>query len=195
MLSGRQTLASLDDGMRQLHDTVQDMDQQVRESSSALMELQRKQSEHFKRMAQIRLDEVVSNELGEGLSLADRQARELIRKRAAKLGAVNKQVKAARAQLAGLEEQRGAASQDCERAEEALDRAEAKTQQRLADNSAYQEQLEKPARRSALRNTPWRKPGRRNRPANRRAVCTRVIHCSVTCGVAAMAHRPTPQAA
>jgi chromosome segregation ATPase len=143
MLSGRQTLASLDDGMRQLHDSVQDMDQQVRESSNSLMDLQRKQSENFKRMAQIRLDEVVSDELRDGLSLADRQARELIRKRAAKLGAVNRQIKTTREKLAGLEEQRGGASQDCDRAAEALDRAEAKTQQRLAANPAYQQQLEK----------------------------------------------------
>lgn len=142
MWSGRKTLASLDDSMRQLHDNVQDMDRQVRESSNALMELQRRQSEHFQRMARIRLDAVIGDELGENLSLADTRAREIIRKRAARLGSVNRRIKKTREQLTELETQRETAGQDCDRAEEALDRAESKTQQRLADDPLYREQLE-----------------------------------------------------
>ena len=56
MLSGRQTLASLDGALRRLHNHVQDIDLQVGESSSELVDLQRQQSERFRRMARIRLD-------------------------------------------------------------------------------------------------------------------------------------------
>ncbi len=99
MLSGRQTLGSLDAGLRQLHDSVQEIDQQIKESSGELVELQRQQSQRFRRMAKIRLDEVISGALTEGLDVADERARELIRQRGSKLGAVNRQIRVAREQL------------------------------------------------------------------------------------------------
>src|SRR5210317_848380 len=108
MQSGRQALASLDEGLRQIHDNVQDMEHRVKQSSGAMMDLRREQSRRFQRMAQIRLDNVVSGELVEGLDAADKRARELIRQRGQKLGALNRKIKAARAQHRALDEQRTA---------------------------------------------------------------------------------------
>jgi chromosome segregation ATPase len=143
MLSGRQALGSLDQGMRELHDSVTEIDRQVKQGSGELMDLQRQQSERFKRMAHIRLDHVISGELSEGLDVADQRARELVRQRGSKLGAVNRQIKSTRGHLAELDEQRAAAGLDCDRATGALDSAEAKTQQRLEEDAQYQAQLEK----------------------------------------------------
>jgi chromosome segregation ATPase len=149
MLSGRQALGSLDQGMRELHDSVTEIDRQVKQGSGELMDLQRQQSERFKRMAHIRLDHVISGELSEGLDVADQRARELVRQRGSKLGAVNRQIKSTRGHLAELDEQRAAAGLDCDRATGALDSAEAKTQQRLEEDAQYQAQLESTAEYSA----------------------------------------------
>ena len=143
MLSGRQTLASLDSGLRDLHGEIQHIDQQIKESSNHLVNLQREQTDRFKRMAQIRLDGVISGELTEGLDIADSRARELIRQRGSKLGAVNRQINAATEKLAGLEAKREAARADCDTATEALDSAEANVQEQLQDNPEYQAQLER----------------------------------------------------
>lgn len=143
MLSGRQTLAALDSSLRQLHDNIQEIDQQIKESSAGLMEIQREQSGRFRRMAEIRLDEVISGQVTEGLDVADERARELIRQRGNKLGAVNRQITAARKQLGALEEQREAARSDCDSATEALDAAEARVQETLQDDPDYRAQLEK----------------------------------------------------
>jgi chromosome segregation ATPase len=142
MLSGGQTLASLDAGLRQLHDGLQDIDEQIKETSGELLDLQRQQSKRFERMARIRLDEVISGELTEGLNVADERARELLRQRGSKLGAVNGQIKSVRSELAELEEKRVAARVDCDRATRALDKAEATIQDQLQEDAEYQAQLE-----------------------------------------------------
>ncbi len=143
MVSGRQTLGSLDDSLRQLHDDVETIDQQIKEGNRELMELQRQQAGRFKRMAQIRLDQVISGELAEGLNIADQRAAELIRRRGSKLGAVNRQIKSAKEQLELLEGRRGAARADRDRATEVLDRAEAVVQERLQQDPDYLAQLDK----------------------------------------------------
>lgn len=141
MVSGRETLGSLDESLRQLHDSVQEIDQQVKESSRALMDLQREQAGRFQRMAQIRLDRLISGELTEGLNIADQRAGELIRQRGSKLGVINRQVRAVREQLDQLEGRREEARQACDRATETLDKAEAVVQERLQGDPDYQAQL------------------------------------------------------
>ncbi len=143
MQSGRQTLEAINQGLRSLHDEIQEMDRRVKESSGALMNLQREQSGRFRRMAQIRLDHVISGELGAGLEVADQRAAELVRQRGQKLGALNRQIKANLKQQEALDRKRAEAGLEAERATEALDRAEAAVQARLEADAQYQEQLER----------------------------------------------------
>jgi len=146
MQSGRQTLAAINDGLRKLHEDIQQMDGRVKKSSGALMELQRAQSGRFKRMAEIRLDHVISDELVSGLDVADQRAAELIRSRGQKLGAVNRRLKSSLKQQAQLEEKRADANMALEEATGALDRAEARVQDKLQEDACYREQLEKTRR-------------------------------------------------
>ncbi|MDH3991930.1 MAG: hypothetical protein OEV47_03435, partial [Gammaproteobacteria bacterium] len=143
MQSGRQTLASLDEGLQDIHRSVQDIEQRVKESSGALLELRRKQSERFKRMAEIRLDNVISGELAQGLDTADQRARELIKQRGQKMGAVKRKIKSVRSQQAALAEERTAAGRDSARAVESLDKAEAVTQDKLQQDPEYLAQLDR----------------------------------------------------
>lgn len=146
MQSGRQTLAAINDGLRKIHEDIQEMDRRVKESSGALINLQRTQSGRFKRMAEIRLDHVISGELAAGLEVADQRAAELIRQRGQKLGAVNRQIKANLKQQETLDGKRVEANLVLEQATEALDRAEALVQEKLQGDPQYQEQLEKARR-------------------------------------------------
>ena len=123
MQSGRQTLAAINDGLRKIHEDIQEMDRRVKESSGALINLQRAQSGRFKRMAEIRLDHVISGELAAGLEVADQRAADLIRQRGQKLGAVNRQIKANLKQQETLDQKRTEANLVLEQATEALDRA------------------------------------------------------------------------
>jgi len=143
MQSGRQTLASLDAGLQEIHSSVQDIEQRVKQSSGALLELRRKQSGRFKRMAEIRLDNVISGELAEGLDTADQRARELIRQRGQKMGAVKRKIKAVRTQQLEVNEKRATAARDCARAVESLDKAEAVTQDKLQQDPEYLAQLDR----------------------------------------------------
>ena len=143
MQSGRQTLAAIDQGLQQVHDTVQEIDQRVKDSSAALMDLQRKKSGQFKRMAVIHLDNVISGELAAGLDVADQRVGELIKQRGQKLGAVNRQIKTNRQSQAALVEKRATASKNTERAAAELDKAEAATQSRLESDPQYSAQLDK----------------------------------------------------
>lgn len=143
MQSGRQTLAAINDGLRSLHEDIQAMDQRVKESSGALMALQREQSARFRRMAEIRLDHVISGELATGLELADQRAAELIRQRGQKLGVVNRRINANRKEQVALETRRSEANLAVEQATAALDSAEARVQEKLQEDPRYQAQLEK----------------------------------------------------
>ena len=142
MQSGRQTLASLDAGLQDIHNSVQAIEQRVKESSGDLLELRRKQSERFKRMAEIRLDNVISGELSQGLDTADQRARELIKQRGQKMGAVKRKIKSVRSRQVALNEERVVAGRDSARAVESLDKAEAATQEKLQQDPAYLAQLD-----------------------------------------------------
>ena len=63
MQSGRRTLASLDQGLREIHQQVEGLDQQIDRASGTQLELQKAQAERFTRMAKIRLDSLVSGEV------------------------------------------------------------------------------------------------------------------------------------
>jgi chromosome segregation ATPase len=143
MQSGRQTLTSLDHGLKEIHRQVQDIDQQIDRVSGALMELQQEQAGRYKRMAEIRLDSMVSGELREGLDAAGRRVRELLHERVAELESIRAQIDSNREAQQALEEKRERASEKTTLATEALDRAEAATQARLEQDGAYREQLAK----------------------------------------------------
>ena len=141
MQSGRQTLTSLDHGLKEIHRQVQDIDQQIDRVSGALLELQQEQAGRFKRMAEIRLDSMVSGELRAGLDAAGRRVGELLQERVAELMSIRAQIDDNRVAQQALEERREQAGEKTSQAAEALDRAEAATQARLQQEDPYRTQL------------------------------------------------------
>ena len=143
MQSGRRTLASLDQGLREIHQQVEGLDQQIDRASGTQLELQKAQAERFTRMAKIRLDSLVSGEVKQGLDAASQRVVELLRERVAELDSLRQEIVANRDLQRKLEQKREAASEKTEQAAQVLDAAEASTQARLEQDGNYQAQLKR----------------------------------------------------
>lgn len=143
METGTQALASISAGVRLIHDQVEEADGQIRRTSEAIVELRKKQAENYKRIARIRLDNVVSGELEAGLDAAGRHTAELLESRGRDLDALEAQIAAARAAGNELERRREELDAEAARADEVLDAAEAEVQRGLEQDPAYLAQLEK----------------------------------------------------
>ena len=79
--SGRQTLSSIDQGVRLVHDQIREIDEQIRGASTSLAELQETQGGRYRRLAAIRLERVTSGSLSSALDVAGRRVRELLDER------------------------------------------------------------------------------------------------------------------
>lgn len=139
--SGRQTLSSIDQGVRLVQDQVREVDEQIREGSDGLVQLQQQQGERYRRMARIRLDHVISGELSSELDIAGRRVEEMLERRSDALSELGKEIDDARVELEALQSAREDLAVSVEQATGALDQAEAVVQERLAGDDDYVAQL------------------------------------------------------
>ncbi len=142
MLTGRQTLNSIEKGLNQVRDQVQQVDERIQSTSRELVALRQEEGGRYKRLAQIRLDQMVSGEIAAGLDAADRRVGELLAEREAQLQSLQQQIDEVRQRQADLEERRAAQSDRIEQAAEALDVSESEVQKQLHADAPYQRQLE-----------------------------------------------------
>ena len=140
--SGRQTLSSIDQGVRLVHDQIREIDDQIRQESTGLATLQAQQGERYQRIAAIRLDHVTSGELASTLDTAGERVRELLGEREKALTALDTRINDALKELESLDMRRADVELRVEEATGALDRAEAEVQERLAGTEPYLDQLE-----------------------------------------------------
>lgn len=140
--SGRQTLSSIDQGVRLVHGQIRDIDEQIREAGTSLSELQGQQGERYKRLASIRLDHVASGDVTSQLDVAGRRVRELLAQRTEAQAALDAAIKDAFVGLETLGGRRSGLEARADQASERLDGAEAEVQERLAQDGAYLAQLE-----------------------------------------------------
>lgn len=143
MQSGRQTLGSIDQGLLYVQKQIEQVDQEIKEASSTLVELQKEQANRYKRMAKVRLDHIISGELAAGLDAVSKRVGELLEQRVQSLRALSEQIEVARDQQSDLNRQREGLNEHAVKATEALDKAEAATQRRLEQDEPYQTQLQK----------------------------------------------------
>jgi len=140
--SGRQTLSSIDQGIRLVHDQIREIDEQIREGGTDLAALQEQQAERYKRMAAIRLDQVISGELSSEIDTAGRRVRELLEQRLQAQSSLGDQIDEAFSELEAMQLERERLEVQVEQASGVLDQAEAEVQERLARDEAYLAQLE-----------------------------------------------------
>ena len=143
MQRGSQTLSSIGQGVDLIQDQVRETDEIIKEDSKNLVELQKQQAERYKRMARVRLDEVISGKLAAGLDAAGLRVGELLQIRSEAQKSLGREIDGAHTERTDLEAQRSALNDRASQAARALDTAEAATQHRLAQDEAYQAQLKK----------------------------------------------------
>lgn len=142
MQTGKQTLRSIEQGIVRLRQDVDGLDQQLSASSDTLVNLRQSNAARFRRMAEIRLDSVISGEVSDSLTRVDAMARDLMQQRKQKRADLIARIESLEAERSQAEQQREAAAAETGAATERLDAAEAAVQQRLENDPAYMAQLE-----------------------------------------------------
>ncbi len=142
MWTGRETLNSIDQGLDQVRDQVRQVDERIQSTSRDLVALRQDEGAQYRRLAQIRLDQLVSGEIAAGLDAADRRVGELVAEREAALQDLQRRIDEARQQQSELEQKRAEQSERIDQAAEALDVCEAEVQKQLHADPEYQRQLE-----------------------------------------------------
>ena len=143
MWSGRETLASIDQALHQVHGQTQELDAEIQRASTRLVELRQAEAERYKQLAKLRLGQLVTGEIMAGFAEADHRVGDFLRQREHALQALQHQIEEVQAKQHQLEAERESQRQRVAEASEQLDRAEAATQKRLQDDRAHQEQLQK----------------------------------------------------
>ena len=141
MWSGQQTLTSIDQGLRQVRQQVGELDTQVQITSRKLVHLRQEEADGYRKLAEMRLDQLIRGEVITGLDAADRRVQTLLGEREQALQALQSRIEASQRAEDGLDAEREAMRQQADQAAERLDSMEATTQQRLQEDPAHKELL------------------------------------------------------
>ncbi len=141
MLSGAQTLGTLDRGLHGVRKDIDRVDSDLSRIGTALTTNKHKQNRTANRLATIRLDEINSGTLSQSLDSADYQAKELFGQRENALNELEQKILDAKEALRNLESSRAAQLKEVNyHAHELID-AEREAQTGLETNAEYQAQL------------------------------------------------------
>lgn len=141
MWSGRQTLTSIDQGLRQVRQQVSEFDTQVQITSRKLVHLRQEEANGYRKLAEMRLDQLIRGEVITGLDAADQHVQTLLAEREQALQALQSRIEASQQAEDDLDAEREAMRQQVDLVAERLDAMEATTQQRLQEDSAHKAQL------------------------------------------------------
>jgi hypothetical protein len=143
MISGRQTLASIDQAITEERGKTDAVSQHVEALRAALVELQNANARDYRELAKVRLDHLAGGQLIQHLDQTERQVLALLERRENAAAELAERIKAAEAARAALEAERSNQASDVDRAAEVVDEVEARTQARLDADSAYQDQRQR----------------------------------------------------
>lgn len=141
MLSGAQTLGTLDRGLQGVRKEIDRVDADLSRIGTALTTNKHLQNRTANRLAAIRLDEITRGALSDSLDAADQQARQLFTQREQALNALEHTILNAKEDLRNLESARAAQLKEVNyHAEEVID-SERGAQTALETDANYQAQL------------------------------------------------------
>ncbi len=141
MISGRETLASIEQALQEVKRQVRELDVKIQGASAELIRLGQEESEQYKALAKLRVDQILGGELTSSLDATAWQAGQLLAERERALTDLQRNVDALQARQTELEAARAAQARRVEEAAKALDEAEGNAQERLAQDAPYQVQL------------------------------------------------------
>ncbi len=143
MISGRQTLASIDQALTEERAKLDAVEQRIAAISSTLVEQQKADAQDFRELARVRVDLLAGGDLVQHIDQAEQQVLALLKSRDAAAQDLAARIRASEDERKVLETERAAQADVVDRAAEAVDEAEARTQSRLDADPAYQAQRER----------------------------------------------------
>jgi len=150
MLSGRETLASIDEALAKLRRETDALDAGFQKAGAELTKARQRQLGLYARIARVRLAEIERGDLADTLEDVDRRVAEILEARRAAQAQLADEIAAAEARLAELERERAARQAEAAAAAEAVDAAEADAQRRLEGDDEYREKLAAAERSDAV---------------------------------------------
>ncbi len=142
MISGRQTLASINSSLQELRRKVSQLEQQIGERGNRLLVLQQEEVQNYRELGKLRVKILAADQQFMIPDDAERTIQGLLEKRQSGLEKIRDDITAAEQLRSDLEQRRQQQAIAVEEAAEAVDDAEKKTQDRLNDDSGYQKQLQ-----------------------------------------------------
>ncbi|EIC20863.1 coiled-coil domain-containing protein [Thiorhodovibrio frisius] len=152
MISGRQTLASIDQAMAAERTRLAELEQRIQAANTQGLQLQQADAEDYRALARTRIDLLTGDDLLRHIDQAEQQVMALLQAREQALQGLDERMAAAEDERARLESERMDQADEVERAAEVVDAAEASTQARLDADPDYRRQREQAneAERTAL---------------------------------------------
>ncbi|MEP4272240.1 MAG: hypothetical protein ABJ379_09800, partial [Roseibium sp.] len=106
MLTGRQTLGTIEQSLSDLRREEAELSKRIERSTRALTDLQERQSEAYRDLARFRLDTDSAGTLNTRLDSAAREARRLLDKRSADYKVLSDQLRQSESERAQLQKKR-----------------------------------------------------------------------------------------
>ena len=142
MVSGRQTLATIDQALTQAQAKVAAVEDQIASVNQRLDAQRQAQTQDYRELARVRLGQLADASMVKHLDQAEQQIMALLAQRQAAVAQLEQQSREAAAARQALEAERAAQADQVDSAAAVLDAAEARTQARLETDPAYQAQRE-----------------------------------------------------
>ncbi|MCI0492449.1 MAG: hypothetical protein L0Z07_05900, partial [Planctomycetes bacterium] len=136
--------------VRQLRAEMLDLDEKIKSAGQQRVDLAQVQTEQYRALAEVRLDQQVAGLAVSRLDDASRRVGELLKLRDQEIKHLQEQLQQGHARQTELETQRADQQTRVAEASSALDRAEAATQKRLKEDEQYLQQLEKARRADSV---------------------------------------------
>jgi hypothetical protein len=143
MISGRQTLASIDRALSEQRPRMDEVERRVATTNAAMVELRRADAVDFRKLAEVRVGRLAADRVAQHLDQAEAQVGMLLDQRDGAARDLGKRIEGVEVERASLESERATQAGEVDHAAEALDEAEARVQQRLNGRPAYQAQRER----------------------------------------------------
>lgn len=143
MISGRQTLGSIDQALSAERSKMVEAEQRIEALSASLVEQQQADARDFRELARVRVDLLAGADLVKHIDRAEEQVLTLLKSRGDAADELVERIRTAEEACAVLEAERAAQADEVDRAAETVDAAEARIQVRLGTESDYQAQRER----------------------------------------------------
>ena len=138
MISGRHALGVIDDSLNQERASIDAADTRIAELSRQLLALQQVRIGDYRELAGLRVDMMASGNTLSGIDAVERQVVAALKARESAEAELDARIPVSQDERNGLELERETQQQALEKAAEALDFAEAATQERLDADADYQ---------------------------------------------------------